>query len=85
MDIRLTRNTVEVFMGVNRVALHLRKNALQKDPIINPDHMTPEHRKYLNYNAEDFTLWAKDIRTTFIFIAVFALFCLSSQRVMRPI
>ena len=61
VDIRLTRNTVEVFMGGNRVALHLRKNALQKDPIINPDHMTPEHRKYLNYNAEDFTLWAKDI------------------------
>ena len=48
-------------MGGNRVALHLRKNALQKDPIINPDHMTPEHHKYLNYNAEDFTLWAKDI------------------------
>ena len=23
--------------------------------------MTPEHRKYLNYNAEDFTVWAKSV------------------------
>ena len=50
-------------MGGNRVALHLRKETMQKDPIVNPDHMTPEHRKYLNYNTEDFTLWAKGIGT----------------------
>ena len=48
-------------MGGNRVALHIRKDTIQKDPIVNPDHMTPEHRKYLNYNTEDFTSWAKDI------------------------
>lgn len=30
---------------------------------MNPDHMTPEHRKYLNYNQEDFTSWATSVGT----------------------
>ena len=63
VDVRVTRNTVEVFMGGSRVALHLRKNAIQKDPVVNPEHMTPEHRKYLNYNSDDFILWAKSMGT----------------------
>ena len=58
VDVRITGNTVEVMFHGNRVALHLREKILKKDPIINPDHMTPEHRKYLNYNTEDFLNWA---------------------------
>lgn len=58
VDVRITSDTVEVLFHGNRVALHLREKTLKKDPIINPDHMTPEHRKYLNYNTDDFLLWA---------------------------
>ena len=58
VDVRIAGNTVEVFFHGNRVALHLREKSLKKDPIVNPDHMTPEHRKYLNYNIEDFLVWA---------------------------
>lgn len=61
VDIRLTGSTVEVFFHGGRVASHVRKPATQRDPIVNPDHLTPEHRKYLNYNTEDFTAWAKSI------------------------
>ncbi len=61
VDIRLTSQTVEVFFHGSRVASHVRKSASQREPIVNPDHMTPEHRKYLNYNTEDFTAWAKSI------------------------
>ena len=61
VDIRLTLSTVEVFFHGSRVASHLRKSAAQSEPIVNPDHMTPEHRKYLNYNAEDFMLWAESV------------------------
>lgn len=39
----------------------MRKTAVQRDPIVNPDHMPMEHRKYLNYNTEDFTAWAKSV------------------------
>ena len=61
VDVRVTSNTVEVFFHGERVALHLRERALKKDPIVNPDHMTPEHRKYLTYNTEDFLGWADTI------------------------
>lgn len=63
VDIRLTSQTVEVFFRGNRVASHIRLAASQRDPIVNPDHMTPEHRKYLNYNKEDFTRWAISVGT----------------------
>ena len=58
VDVRIAGNTVEVFFHGNRVALHVREKSLKKDPIVNSDHMTPEQRKYLNYNTEDFLLWA---------------------------
>lgn len=61
VDIRLTRNSVEVLFHGNRVAVHRRLHSAQRDPMIKPEHMTPEHRKYLNYNADDFQAWAKEI------------------------
>ena len=61
VDIRLTLSKVEVFFHGSRVASHLRKPVAQREPIVNPDHMTPEHRKYLNYNAEDFMRWAESV------------------------
>ena len=61
VDIRLTSTTVEVFFHGSRVAAHVRKPAAQREPIINENHMTPEHRKYLNYNTEDFTVWARSV------------------------
>lgn len=61
VDMRLTSNTVEIFFHGTRVASHLRKSVAQRELIVNPDHMTPEHRKYLSYNTEDFMNWAKSI------------------------
>ena len=43
------------------MASHIRKQVAQREPIVNPDHMTPEHRKYLNYNTEDFMRWAESV------------------------
>lgn len=61
VDMRLTSSTVEIFFHGTRVASHLRKAIAQREPIVNPDHMTPEHRKYLNYNTEDFMRWAESV------------------------
>lgn len=61
VDIRLTPNTVEVFFHGSRVASHVRRSVAQRDPIVNENHMTPEHRRYLSYNAEDFSKWAKTV------------------------
>jgi len=61
VQIRLTKTTVEVFFQGNRVASHRRKATMQREPVVKPEHMTPEHRKYLSYNADDFTVWATSI------------------------
>ena len=61
VDMRLTSNTVEIFFHGSRVASHVRKQAAQREPIVNPDHMPPEHRKYLGYNTEDFMRWAESV------------------------
>ncbi len=61
VDIRLTSTTVEVFFHGSRVAAHVRKAMAQREPIVNENHMAPEHRKYLNYNRDDFTVWAKSV------------------------
>ncbi len=61
VDIRLTSTTVEVFFHGSRVASHVRRTVAQREPIVNENHMAPEHRKYLNYNRDDFTAWAKSV------------------------
>lgn len=58
VDIRVTRNLVEVFYHGAQVALHQRISTIQKAPVVKPEHMTPEHRGYLRYNADNFMEWA---------------------------
>lgn len=58
VNIRLTRNFVEIFFHGSRVASHKRISRQQRDPIIQPEHMPMEHRKYLSYNADEFLRWA---------------------------
>ena len=59
--LRLTGQAVEVFYRGTRVAMHRRSRIVQRDPIVKPEHMPPEHRKYLNYNTADFTQWGESV------------------------
>lgn len=61
VDIRITRNTVEVFFHGGRVASHARRQKAQRDAIVIPEHMPETHRKYLSYNKETFMEWARQI------------------------
>lgn len=61
VDVRLTRHIVEVFYRQTRVAVHVRLDKAKREPIVKPEHMPENHRKYLHYNAEDFTAWANAI------------------------
>ena len=61
VDIRLTSGTVEAFFHGSRVSSFPRVQSAQRDPIVNPDHMPAEHRKYLSYNEDDFLVWGKSI------------------------
>ena len=61
VNLRLTKNAVEVFYRGTRVAMHVRHRTVLRDPVVKPEHMTPEHRKYLNYNESEFTSWGSSI------------------------
>ena len=63
IDLRITRNTIEAFFHGGRVASHPRSDKQLRDPIVNPDHMPENHRKYLSYNDKDFLMWASSIGT----------------------
>lgn len=59
VDIRVTKDTVEVFYHGGRVASHVRRTTAQRDAIMLPDHMPESHRKYLSYNKDAFLSWAE--------------------------
>ena len=61
VDIRLTQNTIEAYYHGSRIASHPRKQIAQRDPVIQPEHMPQQHRKYLANNQDDFRSWAKNI------------------------
>ena len=54
VQIRLTKNTVEIFFGGSRAASHHRLSEISRYPIIKPEHMPREHRRYLEYDSETF-------------------------------
>ena len=41
VDIRLTSSTVEVFFHGSHVAVHVRKTAVQRELIVNKNHLAP--------------------------------------------
>ena len=61
VQVRLTRDVVEVFYRGSRVAAHVRLTAVQRDPVVKPEHMPEAHRKFAQYNAEEFTTWAAGV------------------------
>ena len=61
VQIRLTKNTVEVFFNGDRVASHQILATFQTQPVVKPEHMPEKHRRYLRYNADDFRVWAKNV------------------------
>jgi transposase len=60
-DIRLTRNTVELFIDSDRVASHVRLRGNPGQYSTLPEHMPEDHKKYTRWNAERFLSWAKSI------------------------
>lgn len=58
VDIRVTKNVVEVYYHGSRMACHRRLQTVQHDPLMKLEHMPEAHQKYLTYNADDFKIWA---------------------------
>lgn len=61
VDLRITKNVIEVFYHGGRVASHTRLISAQRDPIVVKEHMPIAHQKYLSYNPDEFLNWAEGI------------------------
>ena len=58
VDVRLTKATVEVFYGGNRICSHPRLYGRFNQYSTIQAHMPPEHQKYFQWNGERFIHWA---------------------------
>ena len=61
VDVRITRNIVEVFYQGTRIASHLRLYGHSAQYSTIPEHMPANHRKYVTWNGERFRKWARKI------------------------
>lgn len=61
VQIRLTRDLVEVYFKGSRMTSHKRLEAYSIQPVVKSEHMPEQHRAYLRYNAEEFKEWAKAV------------------------
>lgn len=61
VDVRITKNTVEIFFGGNRICSHIRLYGRANQYSTLEAHMPPEHQKYVQWNGERFIRWAEKI------------------------
>jgi transposase len=61
VDVRLTSRIVEVFYQGERIASHVRKHGNPGQYSTKEEHMPPDHKKYVLWNAERFRSWARGI------------------------
>jgi len=61
VDVRITKNVIEVFYNSTRVASHRRLRGLINQYSTIDDHMPENHKSYGAWNGHRFIAWAKDI------------------------
>ena len=61
VNLRITENAIEVYMGENRIASHTRLRGRRGQYSTIPEHMPADHREYFEWNGERFRKWAKSI------------------------
>jgi transposase len=63
VDVRLTKNIVEVFCENDRICSHMRLHGRANQYSTQEAHMPPNHQKYMQWNGERFRSWAAKIGT----------------------
>lgn len=61
IDMRLTRNVVEVFCDGSRICSHIRLYGRRDLYSTQEAHMPPNHKEYTHWNGERFRAWARKI------------------------
>jgi transposase len=60
VNVRMTRNVVEVFFDGDRVCSHPRLHGQPGQYRVIPEHMPESHRHYLDWNEDQFISWAHE-------------------------
>ena len=72
VDVRITKNIVEIFYHGTRIASHPRLYGQSLHYSTVQEHMPPDHQKYITWNGERFQKWARSIGTsTYAVVSVF--------------
>lgn len=61
VSLRVTDSMIEIFLNQYRIATHRKKHGRKGQYSTVPEHMPPDHRKYLEWNGDRFRKWAKSI------------------------
>ena len=61
VDIRVTRNIVEVFFEGSRICSHVRLNGKKNQYSTTEAHMPPNHQQYIQWDSQRFREWAGKI------------------------
>lgn len=61
VDIRISRNTIEIFADNNRISSHVRVNGKRGVYVTADEHMPPNHQAYERYDADYFRRKAAEI------------------------
>jgi transposase len=61
VDVRLTKNMVEIFYDGTRVASHVRRHGRPGQYATLPEHMPANHQAYNQWNAARFLSWGRSI------------------------
>ena len=61
VDVRVTRNVIEVFFDNQRICSHPRLHGPIGQYSTLSAHMPEDHRKYVRWNADRFISWAEDV------------------------
>ena len=61
VDVRITRNTIEVMVDGTRLCSHVRIYGRRGQYSTQEAHMPPNHQKYVQWNGERFRKWAEKI------------------------
>jgi len=78
VDVRVTDKVISVYINQDRIATHLRLHGRKGQYSTIPEHMPPNHQRFLEWDGDRFRKWAKQIGHN-TYLAVEAI--LASRRV----
>ena len=61
VQIRLTKDLVEVYFKGSRMTSHKRLEKYSVQPVVKSEHMPTNHRAYMDCNADEFKSWAETV------------------------